>query len=78
MTSKDITISAAVDEVIKKLLTKNRVKTGLDFIKLDNDQTLLDQIKLTEIPAPTFQEQQRAAYFENRLKNIRVTGCADR
>lgn len=54
-----------------------KVSAALDFIKKIEPETVEEQIKLTQIPAPTFEETLRGEYFKKRftelgLKNVRV------
>lgn len=58
-------------------ISKTEVFKALDFIKLSEPQTLADQAKICEIPAPPFKEERRAAYLKQRfaelgLKNVRI------
>lgn len=61
-----------------EVLSKDpKVKAGLDFLEEDNDYTTQEQIALTEIPAPTFQEQERGLEYQRRLieyglKNVQI------
>ena len=63
--------------VIEVLSKDPKVKAGLDFLEEDNDYTTQEQIALTEIPAPTFQEQERGLEYQRRLieyglKNVHI------
>lgn len=54
-----------------------KVKQALEHLKAIEAQTINEQIKVCEIPAPTFQEEKRAAWFKERfielgLKNVRI------
>jgi acetylornithine deacetylase/succinyl-diaminopimelate desuccinylase-like protein len=54
-----------------------KVRRALDFLKSTEAETVNDQIRACEIPAPTFKEQKRAEYFKQRftelgLKNVRL------
>jgi tripeptide aminopeptidase len=66
----DYFISPGVKKVFENLLGDAQVKSGLDFIKSDNENTLADQIELTEIPAPPFMEDVRADYYKKRLEQL--------
>jgi tripeptide aminopeptidase len=53
------------------------VRRTLEYLKAIEPDTISDQIKACEIPAPTFQEQKRAEHFKRRfnelgLKNVRI------
>lgn len=54
-----------------------KVQRALDYLKATEAETINEQIKACEIPAPTFQEEKRAAWFKQRftelgLKNVRI------
>lgn len=59
-----------VERVLDKLAGVEKVKEALDFLKEDNDNTTNDQIAITSIPAPTFQEQVRGEEFVRRFKEL--------
>jgi tripeptide aminopeptidase len=66
-----------VQKVYELLITNEKINEGLQFLKEDNENTVAEQIKLTAIPAPTFQEQLRGEFFKERftelgLQNVRV------
>lgn len=66
-------VSTNVDDLIKN----PKIKKAFEFIKQIEPETIEEQIKITEIPAPTFEEQKRGEYFKQRfgelgLKNVRV------
>ncbi|MGE8207159.1 M20/M25/M40 family metallo-hydrolase [Heyndrickxia sp. NPDC080065] len=70
-------ISSKVNQVFNQLVQEFCVKQGLEFLKLDNESTVKEQIELTLIPAPTFQEQERGEFYKNRLielglQNVKV------
>ncbi len=64
-------------------LTKNtKIVEALDYIKRIEPETIEEQIKLTEIPSPTFQEEKRGLYFKERfeqlgLKSFRVDAAGN-
>lgn len=65
------------DAAVKELLASPKIKAALDHLKATEAQTIKDQIEICEIPAPTFQEERRAAWFKDRfaklgLKNVRI------
>ncbi len=49
------------------------VRAAMDSIRSWNEWTLQQQIQLTEIPAPPFKEQVRAAEFKRRLELLGLT-----
>lgn len=75
--SNDFHVSANIKDHFEELMRYGSVKSALNFIKLNNEQTTMEQIELTQIPAPTFKEEERANYFKNRfielgLSNVQV------
>jgi tripeptide aminopeptidase len=60
-------VSEQTKVVFESLINDSKVKKGLDFLRRDNDNTTLEQIAMTEIPAPTFQEQERGLEYHKRL-----------
>ncbi len=71
------TISAQITQDAESLANNPKVKLALDYIKSIEPNTIDEQIKITEIPAPTFKEGKRAEYFKQRftelgLKNVRI------
>ncbi|MBE4910640.1 M20/M25/M40 family metallo-hydrolase [Bacillus luteolus] len=59
-----------VEKVVNKLVSIETVKEALSFLKEDNDNTTKDQIDITSIPAPTFQEQVRGEDFVRRFREL--------
>lgn len=54
-----------------------KVRQALEFLKNIEPETIAEQIKTAEIPAPPFKEQRRAEYYKERfnelgLKNVRI------
>ncbi len=59
-----------------------QVRRAIDYIKNIEPETIEEQIRITEIPAPTFKEGRRAEYFKRRftelnLKNVRIDGAGN-
>lgn len=63
-------VSADIQAIFKKLVENEQVQEALAYIKKDHDHTIEEQIRLTEIEAPTFDEGERRAYFKNRLEEL--------
>lgn len=66
----------------KQTFDSPKVRGALDYLKATEPDTINDQIKACEIPAPTFQEQKRAEHFKQRftelgLKNVRIDGIGN-
>jgi len=80
MTKKLIVVFAlivSVSPTAAQVASDPQVRRALDFIKQIEPETVNEQAKICEIPAPPFKEQQRAEYFKRRfielgLKNVRV------
>jgi tripeptide aminopeptidase len=74
-------VSALISEqtrtVFEALMKDPNVKKGLSFLEQDNENTTLEQIAITEISSPTFQERERGLDYQKRLieyglKNVEV------
>jgi hypothetical protein len=74
-------VSALISEqtrtVFEALMKDPNVKKGLNFLEQDNENTTLEQIAITEISSPTFQEWERGLDYQKRLieyglKNVEV------
>ena len=66
-----------VTNVYSRLASNSMVKKGVDFIKADHENTIVEQKQICEIPAPPFKEQIRAADYQKRLaalglKNVQM------
>ena len=63
-------LSPEVQQAYATLNQQAEVQQGLAFIQDDHQQTVQDQITITEIPAPPFSEDQRAQYYMGRLADL--------
>lgn len=63
-------LSPEVKKYYEQITANDQVKQGLDFIKADHEQTVSEQIDITEIPAPPFKEQLRAEDYKKRLEEV--------
>ena len=72
MSKQEYNLSTEVQEVYKLLRTNSQVEKGLSFLEKDNDFTTNEQIELTAIQAPTFQEENRGIYYQNKLRNLGI------
>ena len=61
-----------ISETIKALAIDERVKKALEFLEVDNDATTNEQIELTGIEAPTFEEWTRGKVYEEKLRSLGV------
>lgn len=63
-----------VQEVVKgtydALLADGTVKTALAYIESDSKNTLDEQIALTKVPAPSYQEQARGEIYKDMLSEL--------
>ena len=59
-------------EEIQALLESHRIQEASDHIVASDELTIRDQIELTEIPAPPFGEEVRAAEFLARMEALGV------
>ncbi len=72
-----LTANAQTRSTGAELARLPQVRRALDYIKSIEPETIEEQIRITEIPAPTFKEGSRAEYFKRRftelgLKNVRI------
>jgi len=63
-------ISPSVQGIYDRLAANADVKKGVEFIKMDQEKALAEQIEICEIPAPPFMEQVRAEDYMKRLKAL--------
>ena len=62
-----------VQQAMKAVAGSPQIKAALEKIEADLVTTLSDQIELTEIPAPPFNEEERAQAFEAKLRALGLT-----
>lgn len=70
-------VSPEVLKAVEVLMAQPQVKRVLEFFQSDNERTTKDQIDVTAVAAPTFQEETRGEYYKQKLleaglKNISV------
>lgn len=65
--------AAAQDAGYGRLVRQPAVKSALQYLRDDDARTLEEQIALTQIPAPPFQESERARDFAGRLRAAGLT-----
>lgn len=63
-------LSPEVVQAYEQLEQNPGVQQGRAFIEADHQQTVQDQITITEIPAPPFTEDERAQYYLGRLTEL--------
>ena len=69
-----VPIDPSLREVFNTVQSDPRVVEALEELQLREPATVEEQIRMTEIPAPPFMEDERAAYF---LEQLRSRGLAD-
>ena len=67
----------AQSQSTSQIFSTPKVRHALEFLKTTERETVNDQVRACEIPAPTFKEQKRAEHFKQRfielgLKNVRI------
>ncbi len=67
---------------VKSILSSPQVRRAFDYIKASEPESINEQIRTCEIPAPTLKEQRRAEYYKGRftelgLKNVRIDGAGN-
>ena len=63
-------VSAPVSQALGALKDQPAVRDALGFIERDHQRTIEEQVALSEIPAPPFKEDQRAADYLRRLSEL--------
>lgn len=63
-------VEKKISDIFDKLLSNNKVKSTLGFIKTDHKNTLNEQKEICAISAPTFHEQKRAKDYQTRFTNL--------
>lgn len=68
---------AHVQCAVNKLSANEIVKLAVEAIKRDDEKTISDQIEITEIEAPPFQEEVRAKDMMRRFKELGLEATMD-
>ena len=63
-------ISPAAENSFAKIMADAKVMQGLEFIKSDHANTMVDQKTIVAIPAPPFTEKVRGEYYLKRLQEL--------
>ncbi|MEA4920532.1 MAG: M20/M25/M40 family metallo-hydrolase [Clostridiaceae bacterium] len=66
----EYTVSQKTRDSLSSLLAAPEVAEGMDFIEKDQDKCIAEQIELTLIEAPTFQEEQRSQVFKAKFEEL--------
>ncbi|MGJ8688251.1 MAG: M20/M25/M40 family metallo-hydrolase [Gammaproteobacteria bacterium] len=72
--AQPVVVSDSVASVFDRISADTRVQNILRDIEANEPETLAEQVRLTEIPAPPFMEQNRAEYY---LTQMQSRGIAD-
>jgi tripeptide aminopeptidase len=59
-----------VETAFQAVLAHPKVIKALEDIKADDERTLAEQKRITEIPAPPYKEKVRAEYYLNRFREL--------
>lgn len=68
-TEREIQAEQLYTDRIDQLIEDDRISEALRFIEETDNQTIDDQITLTEIPAPPFMEEERSRKFAQMLED---------
>lgn len=67
--SDAVPMDNAVAVEFEQLTANTKVRAALESIAAGEPETIAEQIRLTEIPAPPFQEQRRAEYYLQQMQS---------
>ncbi len=67
--SDAVPMDNAVAVEFEQLTANTQVRAALESIAAGEAETIAEQIRLTEIPAPPFQEQRRAEYYLQQMQS---------
>lgn len=71
----DTYLNHAIEQAYQKISSDPLTRQGMNFLKEDHEQTIKEQIVMTEIPAPPFKEQKRAEFVLARLEELGLADC---
>ena len=69
-----VPIDSSLEAQFNAVAMDERVQAALIKLEEREEEAIREQIRITEIPAPPFQEERRAAYF---LERVKERGLAD-
>ena len=75
---KNYEVDATVKGVYEKLRASADVQRGVDFLATDHQNTIAEQIAINEVPAPPFQEEERARFYKDRGYEIEFIDLAEK
>ena len=68
-----VPVSSSVQQTFQLLANDAQVRAALQRMQDNEEETIAEQIRLTEIPAPPFMEQVRAAYYLEQMQQRGLT-----
>lgn len=68
-----VPIEPAIESAFRQLQADPRISAALEQLKRDEAEAVREQIRMTEIPAPPFMEERRAAYFLEQMQRRGLT-----
>ena len=71
----DYQVSAKIQKLFDDVTALPEVQKALDFIEKDADNSIAEQIELTEIESPTFHEETRAKAYCQKLAELGLQDC---
>ena len=64
-----VSVSDEISESFKRITADTKVQASLKRILETEPNTIREQFRITEIPAPPFKEQERAAYYLDQMRS---------
>lgn len=65
----EITLQEVYKNEIQELVNHSQIEEAMEFIQRTDDETVQNQILITEIPAPPFQEKVRAEHYAGMMRD---------
>jgi tripeptide aminopeptidase len=63
-----VPVDPAIEQAFENLISDKNIQAGIKLLAVLEPSTVEEQFRLTEIPAPPFKEQTRAAYYLQQMK----------
>ncbi len=70
-------VSANVRSIFEELRAEPKIQQGLAFLAADHSNTIAEQIAINEVPAPPFQEQERAQFYKAKLAALGLSNVTE-
>ena len=74
---KNYEVDATVKGVYETLRASACVQRGVEFLAADHQKTVAEQIAINEVPAPPFQEQERARFYKEKLTALGLSAVTE-